>query len=94
MLILGCGMKVDLQLESGEYFLAQEARAERTKETQQQRQAERVAERKRKREAAFEPPAQVSSHRPELGDMPVLLQGCLAGPLDANIVRPQAVLHT
>ena len=40
MLILGCGMKVDLQLESGEYFLAQEAKAERTQQAQQQKQAE------------------------------------------------------
>ncbi|CAL5225309.1 g8110 [Coccomyxa viridis] len=50
--------KVDLQLESGEYFLAQDERAERAKEAQQQKQADRVAERKRKREEAFEAPAQ------------------------------------
>ena len=72
MLILGCGMKVDLQLESGEYFLAQEARAERTKEAQQQRQAERMAERQHKREAAFEPPAQVSMHCLKPGNVHVL----------------------
>ena len=51
---------MDLQLESGEYFLAQEERSERTKEAQQQKQADRVAERKRKREAAFDAPAQVT----------------------------------
>ena len=83
MLILGCGVKVDLQLESGEYFLAQEARAERIKETQQQRQAKRVAERKRKREAAFEPPAQVSMHCLELGDVHALVQSYLAKSSDA-----------
>ena len=85
MLMIGCGVKVDLQLESGEYFLAQEARAERTKETQQQRQAERVAERKRKREAAFEPPAQVNMLYLELGDVHALSQSCLAKSLDAYI---------
>lgn len=53
-------MQVDLQLESGEYFLAQDERAERAKEAQQQKQADRVAERKRKREEAFEAPAQVT----------------------------------
>ena len=81
MLMMGCGVKVDLQLESGEYFLAQEARAERTKETQQQRQAERVAERKRKREAAFEPPAQVSMLCLELGDVHALIRVVWQSPL-------------
>lgn len=52
---------MDLQLESGEYFLAQDERAERAKEVQQQKQADRVAERKRKREAAYEAPAQVTA---------------------------------
>lgn len=48
-----------MQLESGEYFLAQDEKAERAHEAQQQKQADRVAERKRKRETAFEAPAQV-----------------------------------
>jgi len=52
-------VQVDLQLESGEYFLAQDEKAERAHEAQQQKQADRVAERKRKRETAFEAPAQV-----------------------------------
>ena len=56
---MGCGTQVDLQLESGEYFLAQDEKAQRTQEAQQQKQFDRVAERKRKREAAFEAPAQV-----------------------------------
>ena len=86
MLMSGCGMKVDLQLESGEYFLAQGARAERTKVTQQQRQAERVAERKRKRQAAHEPPAQVTMHCLELNDVHDFCQNCLARSLNANIV--------
>lgn len=58
---MGCCAQVDLQLESGEYFLAQDEKAEKAKEAQQQKQAERVAERKRKREAAFGAPAQASS---------------------------------
>ena len=56
---MGCRTQVDLQLESGEYFLAQDEKAQRAQEAQQQKQFDRVAERKRKREAAFEAPAQV-----------------------------------
>jgi hypothetical protein len=56
---MGCGTQIDLQLESGEYFLAQDEKAQRAQEAQQQKQFDRVAERKRKREAAFEAPAQV-----------------------------------
>ena len=67
-----CGVQVDLQLESGEYFLAQDEKAERAKEAQQQKQADRVAERKRKREAAFEVPAQVTGRR-NLGPCPDVL---------------------
>ena len=48
--------QLDLQLESGEYFLAQQERAKRSKATQQAQQAEKVAEKKRKRQEAFVPP--------------------------------------
>ena len=54
--------QVDLQLESGEYFLAQQERAKRSKTSQQAQQAERTAERKRKRQEAFVAP-QVSHAR-------------------------------
>ena len=48
--------QVDLQLESGEYFLAQQERAKRSKASQQAQQAERTADRKRKRQEAFMAP--------------------------------------
>lgn len=46
----------DLELESGEYFLAQQEKAKRKKAAEQAQQAERVAEKKRKRQEAFVPP--------------------------------------
>jgi len=46
----------DLELESGEYFLAQQEKVKRKKAAEQAQQAERVAEKKRKRQEAFVPP--------------------------------------
>ncbi|KAK6933882.1 Krr1, KH1 domain [Dillenia turbinata] len=48
--------KVDLQLESGEYFLSDKKKFAKKWQEKQERQAEKVAENKRKREAAFVPP--------------------------------------
>lgn len=48
--------KVDLQIESGEYFLSQAAKERAKKERQQDVVREKTAERKRKREEAFEAP--------------------------------------
>jgi len=45
--------KVDLALESGEYFLSQEQKQARAKAQQEERQALKVEERQRQREAAF-----------------------------------------
>jgi ribosomal RNA assembly protein len=45
--------KVDLALESGEYFLSQEQKQARAKAQQEERQASKVEERKKQREAAF-----------------------------------------
>lgn len=48
--------KVDLQLESGEYFLSAEMKASKKWEAKKEKQSEKAAENKRKREAAFVPP--------------------------------------
>ncbi|KAK9916407.1 hypothetical protein WJX75_002234 [Coccomyxa subellipsoidea] len=56
--------KEDLELESGEYFLAQQEKAKRKKAAEQAQQAERVAEKKRKRQEAFVPPQAYSAQPP------------------------------
>lgn len=48
--------KIDLQLESGEYFLSDNKKFEKQWREKQEKQAEKTAENKRKREAAFIPP--------------------------------------
>ncbi|KDP27372.1 hypothetical protein JCGZ_20196 [Jatropha curcas] len=48
--------KVDLQLESGQYFLSNEKKQAKKWQEKQEKQAEKTAENKRKREAAFIPP--------------------------------------
>ncbi|KAK9825423.1 hypothetical protein WJX81_004648 [Elliptochloris bilobata] len=56
--------KVDLQLESGEYFLSQPDRRRAAKAAEQAQQAERVAERQRQRQAAFVPPKEPAVAKP------------------------------
>ena len=48
--------KVDLQIESGEYFLTQQAKERAKRERREEVGREKTAERKRKREEAFETP--------------------------------------
>ncbi|CAA7390629.1 unnamed protein product [Spirodela intermedia] len=48
--------KIDLQLESGEYFLSDKKKLAKTWQEKQEKQAEKAAENKRKRDAAFVPP--------------------------------------
>ncbi|PIA25098.1 hypothetical protein AQUCO_12500010v1 [Aquilegia coerulea] len=48
--------KIDLQLESGEYFLSDKKKSAKKWEERQEQQSEKAAENKRKREAAFLPP--------------------------------------
>ncbi|KAJ8774383.1 hypothetical protein K2173_011632 [Erythroxylum novogranatense] len=48
--------KIDLQLESGEYFLSEQKKQANKWRQKQEKQAEKTAENKRKREAAFLPP--------------------------------------
>ncbi|CAI9760328.1 unnamed protein product [Fraxinus pennsylvanica] len=48
--------KVDMQLESGEYFLADKKKQAKKWQEKQDKQAEKTAENKRKREEAFVPP--------------------------------------
>ncbi|KAL2523880.1 RNA-binding KH domain-containing protein [Abeliophyllum distichum] len=48
--------KIDMQLESGEYFLADKKKQAKKWQEKQEKQAEKTAENKRKREEAFVPP--------------------------------------
>jgi ribosomal RNA assembly protein len=48
--------KVDLQLESGEYFLSKQQKAERAAEEKAQRQEGRVAEGRKRRQESFKAP--------------------------------------
>ncbi|KAI4388019.1 hypothetical protein MLD38_000396 [Melastoma candidum] len=48
--------KIDLQLESGEYFLSDKKKLEKKWNEKREKQVEKTAEGKRKREAAFIPP--------------------------------------
>ncbi|KAK5119623.1 ribosomal RNA assembly protein krr1 [Meristemomyces frigidus] len=48
--------KVDLQIESGEYFLGKQAKERATKERREEAMRDKMEERKRKREEAFEAP--------------------------------------
>jgi len=50
--------KVDLLLESGEYFMQKEQKERAKAESKDEKQSERTQERMRKREAAFVPPTQ------------------------------------
>lgn len=54
--------KVDLQLESGEYFLSDHKKSAKKWEEKQEKQAAKTAENKRKRDAAFVPPKESSTH--------------------------------
>ncbi|KAK3672031.1 ribosomal RNA assembly protein krr1 [Recurvomyces mirabilis] len=55
--------KVDLQIESGEYFLSREAQARGVREKRDEVMREKTAERKRKREEAFEAPKEEGEGR-------------------------------
>ncbi|KAJ1386413.1 Ribosomal RNA assembly KRR1 [Sesbania bispinosa] len=48
--------KVDIQLETGEYFLSDKKKSAKIWQEKQEKQAEKTAENKRKREEAFIPP--------------------------------------
>nr|XP_043629547.1 KRR1 small subunit processome component [Erigeron canadensis] len=48
--------KIDMQLESGEYFLSDKKKSAKKWQERQEKQAEKTAENKRKREEAFKPP--------------------------------------
>lgn len=48
--------KIDLQLESGEYFLSEDKKSAKKWREKQEKQAEKIFENKRKRDASFIPP--------------------------------------
>lgn len=47
---------MDLELESGEFFLSEKKKSERKWQEKMEKQTEKTTENKRKREAAFVPP--------------------------------------
>lgn len=49
-------LQVDIQLETGEYFLSDKKKFAKKWQEKQEKQAAKTAESKRKREAAFVPP--------------------------------------
>ena len=49
-------IQIDIQLETGEYFLSDKTKSAKKWQEKQEKQAEKTAENKRKREAAFMPP--------------------------------------
>ncbi|KAH7299192.1 hypothetical protein KP509_25G076800 [Ceratopteris richardii] len=55
--------KIDLQLESGEYFLSAERKAAKKWQEKQEKQKEKVIENKKKREAAFVPPKETKKRK-------------------------------
>lgn len=57
--------KVDLQIESGEYFLGKAARERRGKEEREERQRERTVERKKAKEREFVPPKEAGEGKRE-----------------------------
>ncbi|KAJ6803085.1 putative KRR1 small subunit processome component-like protein [Iris pallida] len=57
--------KIDLQLESGEYFLSDQKKSSKKWQEKLEKQAEKTVENKRKREAAFVPPKEPSTQLSE-----------------------------
>ena len=57
--------KVDLQLESGEYFLSEEQRKERKRAEKMEKSKSKQAERKRRREEAFVAPSEGKKEKKE-----------------------------
>ncbi|XP_028552533.1 KRR1 small subunit processome component isoform X2 [Dendrobium catenatum] len=54
--------KIDLQLESGEYFLSDKKKSDKKWQEKLEKQAEKTAENRRKRAAAFVPPKEITSN--------------------------------
>ncbi|KAF3778641.1 KRR1 small subunit processome component-like protein [Nymphaea thermarum] len=86
--------KIDLELESGEYFLKAEKKSRKKWLEKQEKQAEKTAERKRKREEAFIPPKEMSSDstkpsangNTELAEMAASLKNTLEVPRKSEVL--------
>ncbi|KAF2403370.1 eukaryotic type KH-domain (KH-domain type I) [Trichodelitschia bisporula] len=57
--------KVDLQIESGEYFLSKQAKERKEKEARQEKMRERTEEKRKEREADFVPPKEDTEDKPK-----------------------------
>ena len=55
--------KVDLQIESGEYFLGKQAKERKAKEDREEKQRQKIREKKEKKAQEFEPPKEVSEKK-------------------------------
>jgi len=60
--------KVDLQIESGEFFLGKQAKERATREERLERQREKKAEKTKAREAAFVPPKETAGSKKRMRD--------------------------
>uniref|UniRef100_A0A5B7BCZ8 KRR1 small subunit processome component n=1 Tax=Davidia involucrata TaxID=16924 RepID=A0A5B7BCZ8_DAVIN len=60
--------KIDLQLESGEYFSSDKKKSTKKWQEKQEKQAEKTAENKRKREEAFVPPKEPARQNPGISN--------------------------
>lgn len=60
--------KVDLQIESGEFFLGKQAKERATREERLERQREKKAEKTKTREAAFVPPKETAGSKKRMRD--------------------------
>ncbi|KAK9743306.1 hypothetical protein RND81_03G230900 [Saponaria officinalis] len=58
--------KIDLQLETGEYFLSEQKKSAKIWQEKQEKQADKTAENKRKREAAFVPSEEPAIQDPNI----------------------------
>ncbi|KAL8159710.1 hypothetical protein V2J09_001247 [Rumex salicifolius] len=56
--------KVDIELETGEYFLSDKVKSQKKWQERQQKQAERTVENKKKRVASFVPPKETATQDP------------------------------
>ncbi|XP_051113526.1 KRR1 small subunit processome component homolog [Andrographis paniculata] len=81
--------KIDLQLESGEYFLSDKKKQTQKWLEKQEKQAEKTAESKRKRDEAFIPPEEPTKQMEHAADKTDVAQTALSLKKKAKELRKQ-----